>query len=128
MPTARRKSFITFLIVPIVVLLGLTSFGVAAASPAGTLAAAHPNAKKPKIIIDHFAFQDSKPVRPGRTIIVTNNDCCTHTVTSDDGSSFHLRLHPHTTKTFQAPMTPGTYTFHCAIHPEMKGELIVKDR
>jgi plastocyanin len=27
---------------------------------------------------------------------------------------------------FKAPTTPGTYPFHCTIHPDMHGSLIVK--
>ena len=71
-------------------------------------------------------------VTAGTTITWTNNDIYTHTVTSDDGTSFNSG--PIGTggayggggawsNTFT---TPGTYLYHCMYHSTMHGTVIVK--
>jgi nitrite reductase (NO-forming) len=59
------------------------------------------------------------------TVTWTNNDEATHTVTADDGSfdSGYLNQGQTWSYTFT---TPGTYTYHCSIHPWMKGTVIVE--
>ena len=58
------------------------------------------------------------------TVNWTNNDQVTHTVTSLDGSFDSGLLQPGQmyVKTFT---TPGTYQYHCQIHPWMNGTVIV---
>jgi plastocyanin len=60
---------------------------------------------------------------PGVTRTVDNEDGTAHTVASDDGDAFDDSASPGTS-TFTAPMKPGS--FHCNIHPEMHGPLVVK--
>jgi len=64
-------------------------------------------------------------VTAGSTITWTNNDNMTHTVTADDSSfdSGNITMGSKYSKTFS---TAGTYTYHCTIHPNMKGTIIVK--
>jgi plastocyanin len=62
----------------------------------------------------------------GETVTFTNRDDDAHTVTStnlafdskgiDTGQSWHYRFDK-----------PGTYTYFCALHPFMKGTIIVKE-
>jgi plastocyanin len=47
-------------------------------------------------------------------------------VTSDDGKSFNVTVAAGGTATFTAPTKPGTYPFHCSVHPQMHGTLVVK--
>jgi plastocyanin len=60
----------------------------------------------------------------GSTITVENNDSVTHTVTADDGKSFDMTIPSGKTATFTAPAA-GTYKFHCKIHSNMHGTLVV---
>ncbi len=78
--------------------------------------------------ISNFAFSpNSITVKAGQSVTVANNDSTTHTVTSDDGTSFNTNeIAPGATVTFTAPSKPGNYTFHCNIHKSMTGVLIVK--
>jgi plastocyanin len=64
-------------------------------------------------------------VSPGATITVDNKDGTDHTVTSDTGNAFDDAASPGTS-TFTAPTKPGSYPFHCTIHPSMHGTLVVK--
>lgn len=73
-----------------------------------------------------FAFTpQTLTITPGSTVIWTNSDSVAHTVVSDSGSEIDS---PSLTKgeSFSHTFTtPGTYTYHCSIHPNMKGTIIV---
>ncbi len=58
------------------------------------------------------------------TVAWTNNDAVAHTVTADGGSfgSGNLGSGSQFTRTFA---TPGTFGYHCVIHPFMSGTVIV---
>ena len=76
------------------------------------------------IAISNFKFSTIS-VPAGSTVTVSNNDVPTHTVTSDDGTSFNVKVAPGKSVTFTAPSKPGTYKFHCNIHSSMHGVLTV---
>jgi plastocyanin len=64
-------------------------------------------------------------VKPGTTIRWTNNGKKPHTVTSDKGDWGSPELAPG--QTFTATFTKeGTFEYHCHLHKEMKGTVIVK--
>jgi plastocyanin len=89
-----------------------TSTGGAAAPAAATLE------------ISGFQFTPIS-VAPGAQITVNNRDGATHTVTSDNGSFDSGEVAGGGSGSFTAPTQPGTYTFHCQIHPDMAGTLTV---
>jgi plastocyanin len=65
-------------------------------------------------------------VPAGTTVRWTSYGSHRHTVAADDGSWGQKELEPHAiySHTFTEP---GTYSYHCAIHPEsMRGTIIVK--
>jgi plastocyanin len=78
------------------------------------------------VTIENFAYvPPALTVAAGATVTWTNDDDAQHTVTADDGSSFDSNLLGHG-GTFQLPApAPGTYAYHCAVHPFMKGTLTV---
>lgn len=78
------------------------------------------------ITIAGFGFGSPLTVKPGSQVTVKNNDGVTHTVTADDGKSFSVSVDGNGTASFAAPSTAGTYPFHCTIHPQMHGSLVVK--
>lgn len=79
-----------------------------------------------QITIASFSFGSPLTVKPGQDISVKNNDGVEHTVTADDGKSFDVSVGASGTASFTAPSKTGTYTFHCSIHPQMKGTLLVQ--
>lgn len=95
----------------------------AAGDPAPA-AAALPGRSEP-IEITNFAF-DTVVVEAGSVVEVRNVDDVEHTVTADDGSFDTGTIAGKGAATFVAPSVPGTYTFFCAFHPSMTGELIVR--
>ncbi|MGH2534222.1 MAG: cupredoxin domain-containing protein [Thermomicrobiales bacterium] len=82
-------------------------------------------AQDSSVAIEGFAFAPgSITVSVGTTVTWTNNDSAPHTVTADDGSfdSGNLGQGDTYSLTFD---TPGTYSYFCAIHPNMTAVVVV---
>ena len=77
--------------------------------------------------ISDFKFAPATlTVKHGASVTVTNDDSAPHTATADDGHSFDTgTLDPGSSKTITVAK-PGTYAYHCSIHPFMHGRLDVK--
>jgi plastocyanin len=109
----------------------LALFAVPVALPAASSVSSTPpqqlaKAEGLQVTIQNFQFAPAALTVPaGTTVTWTNRDDDTHTVTEankrfaskvlDPGQSFSY--------TFSAP---GTYSYHCAIHPHMTATVIVK--
>ncbi|MFF3468321.1 cupredoxin domain-containing protein [Streptomyces sp. NPDC001984] len=79
-----------------------------------------------RIVIENFAFTPANlRVRPGTKITVVNRDSATHTVTAGDKTFDTGSIAGDATATFTAPSAPGSYSYICTIHPNMKGTLTV---
>lgn len=102
---------------------GSSSPAASSAAPAASSPAAKAGAQ---MTISGFDFGQQLTVKPGEVVSVTNNDGVEHTVTADDGSSFNAPVNAKSTASFTAPTKPGTYKFHCAVHPQMHGTLVVR--
>ena len=63
-------------------------------------------------------------VSAGTTVTWTNNDTTTHTATSDNGT-FNGSVGPNQQFSFTFA-NKGTFTYHCSIHPGMKGTVVVR--
>jgi plastocyanin len=75
------------------------------------------------VTISNFAFVPAViTVRKGETIVWTNKDSTSHTVTGGDLLSNPLGQGE--TYSFAYDKT-GTFAYHCSIHPSMKGTVIV---
>ncbi len=79
------------------------------------------------VSISNFAFSQKEiTVKAGTTVTWTNNDSAPHTVTSDSGSelsSASLAKGQSYSHTFTQP---GTYAYHCSVHPQMAGKVAVQ--
>jgi plastocyanin len=82
---------------------------------------------KKDVEISGFAFNPSTLTIPkGATVIWTNKDSAPHTIISDSGNeimSDSISKGETFAHTFNIP---GTYSYHCSIHPSMKGTVIVE--
>jgi plastocyanin len=94
-------------------------------TPATPAPSGGPNA----IEIKNFAFGPaSLTIRTGTTVTWTNQDGAVHKIASDPGTpvaftSESLANGASYPLTFT---TAGTYTYHCTIHPSMKGTILVQ--
>lgn len=77
-------------------------------------------------MIKKFKYTTPVSVSPGATVSVMNMDGENHTVTADAGNAFDDKADAGKTTTFTAPMTAGSYPFHCTYHSNMHGVLVVK--
>ena len=98
----------------------------APASPTTTLAA---SGGGNTITIRNFIFDPpALTVKTGTAVTWVNNDSSPHTIASDEGSPVAFSsdsLATTTSYTFTFTRS-GTYTYHCSIHPSMKGTIIVE--
>ena len=76
--------------------------------------------------IINFSFVPTPvTITAGSSITWTNRDGVQHTVV-EDTNKFASDGLDTSAKFTQTLNTPGTYTYHCSIHPNMKATVIVK--
>ncbi|RKP44195.1 cupredoxin domain-containing protein [Trinickia fusca] len=63
-------------------------------------------------------------VKRGDTVVWTNKDLVTHTVTADGVFDSH-DIEPNHAWTYVAKQ-PGRYAYRCTLHPTMNGTLVVE--
>ena len=77
-------------------------------------------------IIGHAFEPGQAAIHVGDTIVWTNKDAVNHTVAGANGAflwdSGNLAPGKSFSRTFNSP---GTYTYHCGIHPDMVAQIIV---
>ena len=111
-------------------LLSLAACGSTSSVP--TTAASHPitsgsasAALITTFTVANYMFPPSTVV-PGAKIEAVDGDDEPHTVTFDDGSFTTATFDKTYPVTFTAPTKPGTYAFHCKVHPSMHGTIVVR--
>ena len=120
--TAVRSSRSRFVLIVFVVLaLGLSVAACSSSSKDGSSGSTSAD-----ITMENTAFNVAGPVKAGATVNIKNNDSFTHTVTSDDGTSFNVSVDGGKSATVTAPSKAGSYKFHCNIHSTMKDTLTVE--
>ena len=76
--------------------------------------------------IKNFAFSPATiTVKAGDTVTWTNNDSMAHSATSDDGSFDTGIMEDGHTKSITFNKA-GSFVYHCSVHPNMKGTVIVQ--
>jgi len=77
------------------------------------------------IAISNFSFVPNQiTIAKGTTVTWTNNDSAQHQIAADDGSFNSAALSQG--QSFQQTFSQeGAYSYHCAIHPSMKGTITV---
>lgn len=68
---------------------------------------------------------DDLSVTTGTTVTWTNNDSIAHTSTSN-GSGWNSGVVAPGGQFSQTFQTPGTFSYHCTIHPGMVGTVVVR--
>ncbi len=79
------------------------------------------------IKISSFAFSPSSTtIKAGMTVTWTNQDSVKHTVTSDSGSELSSPEISNGQSYSHTFNTKGAFSYHCAIHPSMKGIIVIE--
>jgi plastocyanin len=85
-----------------------------------------PTSASNSVSIAGMAFGPSTlTVKVGTIVTWKNNDGITHTVTSNDGTSFSSGNLASGASFSFTTTTTGTFAYHCTIHPGMVGSLVV---
>jgi plastocyanin len=95
--------------------------------PSSTAPAPATSSSSVTVNIKGFAFTPSTTtIKQGTKVTWVNNDSVAHTVTSDSGNLLNSgTIAPG--KSFSFTFTnPGTTSYHCTIHPMMKGTVVVE--
>jgi plastocyanin len=82
------------------------------------------------IAIKNFAFDPStQTVKSGAAVMWTNLDGAPHAIVFDIGSpvTYSSGSLPPGSSYLLSFTQPGTYTYHCSIHPSMKGTIVVQN-
>ncbi len=80
----------------------------------------------PQVTIENFQFTPATLTVPVATTVTwISRDDEPHTVTSSEGVFTSPGLDADETYSYTFS-TPGTYTYHCKLHPHMTGTIIVK--
>ena len=78
-----------------------------------------------EVKIDNFSFGPDLTIAAGSTVTWTNHDDVPHVVASDTDVFKSKAL--DTDDRFSYTFTkPGTYLYHCMIHPRMTAKVVVK--
>jgi len=78
--------------------------------------------------ITGFSFQPASLMLPaGTDVIWINRDPVAHTVAADDGSFSSPEIEGNGGRFERAFAKPGTYSYHCSIHPFMRGVIVVSE-
>ena len=105
------------------VLDGDTTAPAQTTTPAGTTAPA-PSGTTTVDIRDHAFNPAQLNVAPGTTVTFVNNDIEPHTATADNGLFGTGVLEPG--YSFDVFLEgSGTVTYHCELHPDMQGSIVV---
>jgi plastocyanin len=65
-------------------------------------------------------------VSPGATVDFTNNDGTAHNITFSSASINGATDFSAGSRAIVMPVAPGTYAYHCTIHPGMTGSVVVQ--
>lgn len=85
-----------------------------------------PKPKPNAVAIEQFAYAPAVlRIRRGASVTWTNRDAAPHTVSARNGSFTSRELRKGSTYRRTFPR-PGSYTYLCALHPQMKGTVVVR--
>jgi plastocyanin len=85
-----------------------------------------PNANEVTVQLIGFKFDPADiEVSAGTKVTWVNNDPARHTVTFDNGE-FDTGDFPHGDSRSYVFNKAGNYTYHCTVHPSMKGSVTVR--
>ena len=120
---------LTALAASLIVILAACSSGSGGSGAPGSAAAAvckeSPDAGAVAVSIVDFSFQPADvTAKTGQVIQFKNTGSAPHTATLDGGQCATPTIQPGTTDGLVFSVA-GTYKFHCSIHSQMKGTIVI---
>ena len=110
--------------------LGLLAASCGSSGSAGSAATipttATTGSSESTVVVQNYTFP-AISTTSGATLTLIDKDDEQHTMTADDGSFKGGPFNNKAPGTLVAPSKPGSYPFHCEIHPTMHGTLVVRN-
>jgi plastocyanin len=79
------------------------------------------------VSLHNLAFSPrSIQVSPGATVDFTNNDGISHNITFSSATIHGATDFQTGSRSVVMPTAPGSYAYHCTIHPGMAGTILVQ--
>ena len=107
------------------VLLGLAIPGVGLTATQTSPESSDAEGKTTVVIVDYTYEPKELTIRVGTTVTWVNEDSAEHTATDDD-ESFDTDLLAYGESASVTFSNPGSFNYHCAPHPFMKGIIQVE--
>ena len=108
-------------------MLKAVAFLLAVSAAAGVAGPRMAEAASATVTIDNYKFVPAQvTVHPGDTVVWRNKDSMPHTATAMDGSSFDTGAIDPNGSQSAVLSKAGTYAYRCAIHPDMRGTIVVR--
>lgn len=110
------------------------SIVVSSCAPASSNTTGNSNSNPPvsggsnpnQVIVSDFAFSPvTLTVKVGTEVTWVNQDSVSHSVVSSSGTELNSQLFAKDASWSHIFKTPGTYEYHCGVHPTMVGTIIV---
>ena len=106
---------------------GMLRLALGGLAAVAAVAAAQAEEGKVAVRIDNFAFVPGElKVKKGTEVTWTNNDDIPHTVVAVGTSIRSKTMDTDATFTYKFDK-PGTFNYICALHPHMKGKVVVTE-
>ena len=123
--TTMRRLVGSLLVVAAVAIIAAACNGTGPAAYGGPASTVATTTTAKVASIRGFSFQPGVlKVKVGAKVTWTNRDTVAHTVSADNKSFASNHLQPGGSFSFTFTR-PGTYAYHCAIHPSMHGSVVV---
>lgn len=102
---------------------GGTTPAASGAAPAST---GSTGTDSPVSVMNQVKFVNAQVrVAAGTSVVFDNQDSQAHTAISDDNGAFDTGLIQPGTKASVKFDKPGTFAYHCSLHPFMKAQIVV---
>ena len=103
-----------------------TTAGGATTTAGGATTAAGAGAGGAQVSLESFQVKpETTTIKLGQSVTFTNKDSADHQMVGDNGEFDTGMMGKDATYTF-TPAAAGTITYHCSIHPSMKGTITVE--
>ena len=103
----------------------LAGCGSGSSTKSVAVSASTDDVSSPTVVVENYSFP-AITVVPAASIKFIDRDAEPHTVTADDATFTAGPFDATAPGALIAPAVPGTYSFHCKIHPTMHGVLVVR--
>ena len=127
----NNTSTITWIVIAVIIIIAILGYVLINQNKPAPVTNTQQNqnsaASTHNIDISNFAFSTTAlTIKTGDTVVWTNKDSVSHTITSDTGNELSSKLLKTNDAYSHTFTTAGTFNYHCEVHPSMKASITVQ--